>query len=261
MKKIILSLMGIVTATTCFANSETEGYGTRYFPGMELFPKVRPVEHKKELAPDFKPANLLQDAKKISNIKLKLVTAEDPEGKNLTWDMDLPFRYVFLTRFATMEPAAENKAEENDIWGRSYKHLEITFERTDGKVLPPYFLFKNSIKVNDTTYVDTTKSLEEWIFSTVRNYKQLEVVNKALNIDNFERCKSIGNLVHETSPEQCIFPDGTVFLNVNTEMKEDTIRTFNFDDCFNNKNPLISGFPRRCVAPGGHVYTEQPKVK
>lgn len=259
MKKIILSLMSVLVATTSFAE-EQEGYGSRYFPGMELFPKVRPVEHKKDLAPDFKPANLLQDAGKVSNIKLKLITPEDPDGTNLSWDLDLPFRYVFLTRFATMEEST-NYSTKDDIWGRSYSHLEVTFERTDGKVLPPYMLFRNTITVNGVTYVDTSKEIEEWLFSTVRNYKQLEIVNQALNVDSYKRCVDLGNLSHQTKPEQCIFPDGTTFLNVNTEMKEDTIRTFDFDNCFANKNPLIAGFPRRCVAPGGHVYTEQPKVK
>lgn len=258
MKNIIISLIGILIATSAFA--APEGYGTRYFPGMEEFPTIRPVEHKKEINPDFKPANLLQDSGKFSAIKLKLITKDDPEGKNLRWDLGLPFRYVFLTRFATMEKAADYTPKK-DIWGRSYEKLEINFVRADGRKLPPYYLYRNSISVNGITYVDTQNEIEEWIFSTVNNFKQLEVVNKALNIDDYKRCQEIGNLTHETSPEQCIFPDGTTFLNLNTDMKEDTIRTFNFDDCFDNKNPLISGFPRRCIAPGGHVYTEQPKVK
>ncbi|HAG52795.1 MAG TPA: hypothetical protein DCL21_03305 [Alphaproteobacteria bacterium] len=261
MKKIIISLMTILVATSAMAEvNEKEGYGTRYFPGMEYFPKVRPVEHKKEIAPDFKPANLLQDASQIADIRFKLITKEDPEGKNLEWSLDLPFRYVFLTRFATMS-RADDYTPEKDIWGRSYEKLEITFIRADGKVLPPYYLYKNTIKVNNAKYVDTSKEIEDWAFSTVRNYKELAFVNRALNIDNYKRCVDIGNLAHETSPEQCIFPDGTTFLNINTEMKNDTIRTFNFDSCFANKNPLIAGFPRRCVAPGGHVYTEQPKVR
>lgn len=258
MKKIIISLLGILISTTAFAKQE--GYGTRYFPGMEEFKTIRPVEHKKELNPDFKPVNLLQDSEKFSDIKMKLITKDDPEGKNLEWSLDLPFRYVFLSRFATMS-RADNYKPVADVWGRNYDKLEITFIRADGRTMPPYYLYQNTIQVNGMTYVDNNKEIEDWVFSTVRNYKQLEFVNKALNIDNFKRCKDIGNLTHETEPEQCIFPDGTTFLNVNKEMKKDTIRTFNFDDCFNNKNPLISGFPRRCVAPGGHVYTEQPKVR
>jgi hypothetical protein len=258
MKKIIITLASLVAATSAFALKE--GYGTSYFPGMEEFPKVRPVEHKKELNPDFKPANLLQDSTKFSDIRLKLITKEDPEGKNLEWSLDLPFRYVFLSRFANMTRSDDYKVEE-DIWGRDYEKLEITFVRADGRQMPPYFLYQNTITVNDMTYVDTNKELEDWVFSTVQNYKQLSFVNKALQIDNFQRCTDIGNLTHETSPEQCIFPDGTTFLNLNTEIKDDTVRTFNFDDCFANKNPLISGFPRRCIAPGGHVYTEQPKIK
>ena len=261
MKKIIISLLSIFVATSAIADNNTkEGYGTRYFPGMELFPKVRPVEHKKELAPDSKPENLLQDAKSISDIKLKLITEQDPDGEKLQWSLDLPFRYVFLTRFATMQRADDYTPAE-DIWGRSYQKLEIQFVRSDGKVLPPYYLYRNTITVNNVTYVDNSKEIEDWLFSTVRNYKQLEVVNVALNIDDYNRCKEVGNLHHETDPEQCIFPDGTTFLNVNTELKEDTIRTFNFDDCFANKNPIVAGFPRRCVAPGGRLYTEEPKVR
>jgi hypothetical protein len=259
MKKIIISLIGLLTASTAFA--ENEDYGTRYFPGMELFPHVRPVEHKKELNPEFKPASLLQDSNQFADIKLKLITKDDIEGKNLEWSLDLPFRYVFLTRFATMTTAKADYKPKDDIWGRDYKKLEISFIRADGKQMPPYFLYKNTITVNNITYVDNSNEIEDWLFSTVRNYKQLAFVNRALKIDDYNRCKEIGNLNHETTPEQCIFPDGTTFLNLNTKIKEDTIRTFNFDDCFNNKNPLISGFPRRCIAPGGHVYTEQPKVK
>lgn len=260
MKKLIISLLGLTIATSSFAADVKEGYGTTYFPGMEMFETVRPVEHKKELQPDFKPANLLHDAGKFSDIKLKLITKDDLEGEKLQWSLDLPFRYVFLTRFATME-RADNYKPEDDIWGRSYQRLEIQFVRADGKVLPPYNLFRNTITVNNVTYVDNSKEIEEWVFSTIRNYKQLEIANKALNVDDFNRCKNLGNLYHETEPEQCIFPDGTTFLNINTKMKTDTIRTFNFDDCFANKNPLIAGFPRRCVAPGGRVYTEAPKVR
>lgn len=258
MKKIIVGLLAVLISTSAIADSKD--YGTRYFPGMEEFPKVRPVEHKKELNPEFKPANLLQDSAEFSDIKLKLITKDDPEGKNLEWSLDLPFRYVFLTRFATMARADNYKIEE-DVWGRDYDKLEITFVRADGKTMPPYFLYKNTITVNGIQYVDNSNQIEDWVFSTIRNYKQLEFVNRALRIDNFERCKDLGNLTHETSPEQCIFPDGTTFLNLNTEIKDDTIRTFNFDDCFANKNPLISGFPRRCIAPGGHVYIEQPKIR
>jgi hypothetical protein len=256
MKKIIL----LFALLACVNANAKNGYGTSYFPGMEEFPTVRPVEHKKEIEPNAKPVSLLHDASKISAIKMRLITPQDPAGDNLQWEMDLPFRYIFLNRFATMQEAiAEYK--EDDIWGRSYNYLEITFERTDGRVLPPYRLFRNSITVNNTTFVDTSKEIEEWIFSTVKNYKQINFVNKALNIDDYHRCKNIGNLYHETDPEQCLFPDGTVFLNLNTQIKEDTIRTFDFDNCFANRNPIIAGYPRRCIAPGGHVYTEQPKVK
>lgn len=258
MKKIIIGLAAMLTATSAFALKE--GYGTSYFPGMEEFPTIRPVEHKKELNPEFKPASLLQDSNQFSEIKMKLITKDDPEGENLEWVLDLPFRYVFLSRFAMME-RADNYEPKEDLWGRSYKHLEISFVRADGKPMPPYFLYKNTITVNGIKYVDNRDEIEDWLFSTVRNYKELEFVNKALNIDNYKRCKDIGNLHHETSPEQCIFPDGTAFINMNTEMKEDTIRTFDFDNCFKNKNPLISGFPRRCIAPGGRIYAEQPKVR
>lgn len=260
MKNSIIAIIALVFSVQ-LAQADS-GYGTRYFPGMEEFPKVRPVEHKKELAPDFKPKNLLHDANKISKITLTLITEDDPEGENLSWEMALPFRYVFLSRIASMEKLSPTvKIPADDLWGRSYKHLKINFERTDGKQLPSYFLFKNKLKVKDITYVDTTNEIETWTFSTVNNYRQLLHVNRALNIDNFKRCKEVGNLTHETDPEQCIFPDGTTFLNVNTKVTPETERTFNFDDCFKNKNPLIEGYPRRCIAPGGHIYTEQPKLK
>jgi len=260
MKKLIVTLFTLVITLQLATAIETKKvYGANYFPGMEEFPTIRSVEHKKELQPDFKPENLLQDQNKISKIHLKLITREDPEGKNLQWDMALPSRHIFLSRFASMGKLDTN-IKDDDIWGRSYDYLEITLKRTDGLTLPPYKLFKNTITVNDVKFYDTAKDIETWVFSTVTNYKQLLIVSKALNVDNFKRCKALGNLTHDTDPRQCILPDNTTFLEVNTEIKPDTIRTFNFDDCFANKNPLIAGFPRRCIAPGGRIYTESPKV-
>ncbi|MCP4356199.1 MAG: hypothetical protein GY793_11360 [Proteobacteria bacterium] len=260
MKKLIITVFALI-ATLQFATAENKKvYGVNYFPGMEKFPTIRSVEHKKDLQPDFKPENLLLDHNKISKLHLRLITKEDPEGKRLQWNMSLPLRHVFLSRFASMEKLGANVKDE-DVWGRGYDHLEITFERTDGSVLPPYRLFRNTITVNNVDFYDTSKGIETWVFSTVNNYKQLLIVDKALNVDDFKRCKALGNLSHETDPRQCILPDGTTFLEVNTEMKPDTIRTFNFDDCFANKNPLIAGFPRRCIAPGGRIYTETPRVQ
>ena len=156
---------------------------------------------------------------------------------------------------------SESYKPEDDLWGRDYQHLEIHVERNDKRKLPVYFLYKNSISVNSRTYVDNSKTLENWIFSTVKNYEQLSKVNKALNVEDFGRCKALGNLHHETDPGQCITPDGTTYLNVNTKVDSTTKLATNFEECFNEKNPVIAGYPRRCIAPGGRVYVEQPKVK
>lgn len=237
-----------------------KGYGTRYFPGMEEFPKVRPIEHKSTINADETPLSLLKEYKNIKNIHLKLITADDTIGDNLQWDLPLPYRYIFLKRFSEMADSKEYTPED-DLWGRNYQHLEIHVERNDGKVLPVYFLYKNSISVNNKTYVDNSKTLESWIFATVKDYQQLSNVNEALNVRDFNRCKELGNLYHETDPEQCITPNGITYLNVNTEVNKNTKLVDNFEDCFEDKNPVIAGYPRRCIAPGGKVYTEQPKVK
>ncbi|MFT7144560.1 MAG: hypothetical protein ACI8QY_000612, partial [bacterium] len=47
----------------------------------------------------------------------------------------------------------------------------------------------------------------------------------------------------------------------NEKATQESLSIKNFEDCLTKGQAIINTFPRRCIAAGGHVYTEAAKIR
>ncbi len=113
---------------------------------------------------------------------------------------------------------------------------------------------------NQTLAYDAGRKLEYWLYSTGENPKTRAVAAQVLPFFAYEQCINVGNLTVETTPKQCILPDGRLMLDVPEEPTTASLQAIDFESCKQFGKALINTFPRRCLAAGGRVFTEPAKL-
>ncbi len=228
------------------------------------FPQVRPPVHKIDQPMELNLQTLRYHPEEISKVTMSVYTDQNGGAPGASWQFGPRDQVVLLERLALLEQPTVPVPDEYTA-PRKYTSIELTFERRDGRKMPRLAVFKNSavIEGDRSIWVDPENRLEKWLFSSARTFEDRVFANTALNVQTFRDCQWAGNLVVDTTnPNQCIMPDGTLFL----KLAEDDNVAFDpnmttYDACYKAKRPVLDEFPRKCVLPGGRVLVEPARLK
>ncbi len=161
--------------------------------------------------------------------------------------------------------------EKKEVFGKvstvpsesGYKGVTLKMLSPTGRSYGPVTVYQNAITLDGKPRFlqDRDRDLEFWLFGTARSFADRVRAIELLEVYTFADCLKLGHTLVETSPRQCIIPDGTTFLETNEALTEKDKKIDTFDKCLEADNPLINTFPRKCIAPGGRVYVEPPRLK
>jgi len=227
------------------------------------FPQVRPPVHKIDQPIELNLQTLRYHPEEIAKVTLAVYTEQNGQAPAASWDFGPRDQVVLFERLALLE---QPTVATTDTYTspRKYTSLELTFTRRDGRKMPRLAVFKNTavIEGEQQVWIDPESRLEKWLFSTARTFEDRVFANTALNVQTFRDCEWVGNLVVDTvNPNQCILPDGTLFLKIDPDDIQADPKQTTYDACYKAKRPILDEFPRKCVVPGGRVLVEPARLK
>lgn len=252
-----LSLIMLVIALPVFA--QTSGV---IAPSYH-FPQVRPPVHKTDQPLPLNLQTLRYHPEDIAHVTMAIYNDQNGSTPAASWDFGPRDQVVLFERLALLEPPTV-ATPDSYTTPRKYTSIELTFTRRDGRKIPRLAIFKNTavIEGERQVWVDPENRLEKWLFSTAHSFEDRVFANMALNVQTFRDCAWAGNLVVDTTnPNQCILPDGTLFLKIDTEDTQADPKLTHYDACYKAKRPVLDEFPRKCVLPGGRVVVEPARLK
>ena len=245
----VVGLSVFSSANLAHAQAVPEGY---------QFPSVRPAQHKVAPPMPLELNKLVAQEAQLQKVSISIVTPTTTR----TWALGQRAKVVLLHRLSLLEPHTGQAPADDYGKPRGYTRLEVQFTRGDSRPMPALHVY-TTLATNSgdgTTWVDPQGGLERWLLSTARQFEDRVFANEVLNIETFRDCAWAGNYVNpDTTPPQCILPDGGLYLAVDGEPFNPAITTF--AACYAAKRPVIDEFPRKCVLPGGRVVVEPGKVK
>jgi hypothetical protein len=206
------------------------------------------------------PALWAEDNSMVASARVVVSTTVAPD--KMRWDLsplDVPVltaKLAALNPDTCAKPAAPSK-------GAKYSGLTLHITSTKNEPYQPIRVYGNSVTLNNATCAlqDTDRNFEYWVFSTARTFDQRVKATDVLNIFTFGECLRLGHVIVETTPRQCVLPDGTTFVEDTEKLTAADRKITDFDKCFAAGRPIIETFPRKCMAPGGRLYLEPPRVK
>lgn len=207
-----------------------------------------------------KPALWAEDNSMVASARVVVSTTVAPD--KMRWDLsplDVP---VLTAKLAALNPDSCGKPAA-PAKGTNYSGLTIHITSTKDEPYQPIRVYGNSVTLNNATCAlqDTDRNFEYWVFSTARTFDQRVKATEVLNIFSFGECLRLGHVIVETTPRQCVLPDGTTFVEDTEKLTAADRKITDFDKCFAAGRPIIETFPRKCMAPGGRLYLEPPRVK
>lgn len=212
------------------------------------------------------PMTLMNVIDRQEDISLAMVVVQMGRGEeNPRWLMSQTQLQVLLNKLKMLP---EKPLPEDDIWpklkplDRSYKGMTVIFQTVDNKRFMPMQVFEGRMATLEGTLVapDFARHLEYWLFGTARVRRDQMLGVSVLPVISFEQCRLLGQKVVETTPRQCLLPDNNLLLEVTETPTLKSAKLKDFDGCLKDGQALIYTFPRRCVAAGGRVFTEPPRV-
>lgn len=252
-----LLIVGLIVAQTTAAQTSS------VIAPSYKFPQVRPPVHKIDQPMELNLQTLRYHPAEIEKVTMAIYTEQGGGTPAATWEFGPREQVVLFERLALLE---EPNVVIPDTYTapRKYTSIELTFTRKDGRKMSRLAVFKNTAVVEgkNEMWIDPDSRLEKWLFSTAKKFEDRVFANTALNVQTFRDCEWAGNLIVDTSnPNQCILPDGTLFLKIDpADMQADPKQT-TYDACYKAKRPILDEFPRKCVVPGGRVLVEPARLK
>lgn len=246
-----------ISASTAF----TDATGNR--PTLQNpVPQTQTVIYK-----PLKPADLLVDTTKVGKIEVHMYLhsgkpAMGPDKKPLTWTLSLLDIPIFLAKVQDL-PEALLSIPQALAAPTKYGYLKVNVYDSDGKPFQPVMVRYDEVRIegHKRPYRDEQRNLEMWLVGTLGNYDARTIAAPLMGALTYDQCLNMGNPIIQTDPEQCVLPDGTTFINVDSKITKEAAKIHDFDSCIKNpKNPIVNTFPRKCIAPGGRMYVEPPRV-
>lgn len=196
----------------------------------------------------------------IGSAKLRILMGD----KSVSWPITQTELSVFMGKLKRLpqgghpHDALFAQLPEQDA---SYKGLEVRLTLRDGEQLAPLHIFEGNILAGSTHYGrDAGRELEYWLFGTAKIIKQQMLAVQVLPVFTFKQCKTLGNIIVETQPRQCLLPDNNLIFDVPEKPTLEGLQVRTFDACLEHGAALIHTFPRRCMVKGGRVFTEPPRL-
>lgn len=252
-----LFVVGLILAQTAAAQTSS------VIAPSYKFPQVRPPVHKIDQPMALNLQTLRYHPEDIEKVTMAVYTDQNGGAPAASWEFGPREQIILLERLALLE---EPNVTVPDTYTapRKYTSIELTFNRKDGRKMSRLAVFKNTavIEGERNMWVDPDGRLEKWLFSTAKKFEDRVFANTALNVQTFRDCEWAGNLVVDTSnPNQCILPDGTLFLKIDPDDMPADPKQTTYDACYKAKRPVLDEFPRKCVVPGGRVLVEPARLK
>lgn len=211
-------------------------------------------------------ASLRKIDDKREDIQEAMVVVQMGHGEdNPRWMMSHTQLQVFINKLFDMP---ERPFPEDDIWPKlkpvdpSYKGITVVLQTWDQKRFEPIRVFEGRVTAPGGVLLtpDFGRQLEYWMFGTARVRRDQLLGVNVLPVLSFEQCRLLGQRIVETSPRQCLLPDNNLLLETSEAPTLKSAKLRDFDGCLKDGKALIYTFPRRCVAAGGRVFTEPPRV-
>lgn len=212
------------------------------------------------------PVSLKTLDDKREDIQQAMVVVKMGHGEdNPRWMMSQTQLQVLINKLFSMP---DKPLPEDDIWpkltpiNKGYTGITVLIQMVDGKRFEPLRIFEGRVTGADGHLVvpDFGRRLEYWMFGTARVRRDQLLGVNVLPVLSFEQCRLLGQRIVETSPRQCLLPDNNLLLETSELPTLASARLRDFDGCLREGKALIYTFPRRCVAAGGRVFTEPPRV-
>lgn len=216
---------------------------------------------------DVLPVTLQSIYTNREDIDQALVVVEMGQGDdNPRWLMSATQLQVMQDTMLQFMP--DKPQPEDSIWPKltpkepKYRGLRVVLSTVYGKRFEPFMVFEGKVTAADGSVVtqDYGRRLEYWMFGTSRVRRDQLLGAHVLPVITFEQCRLLGQQIVETRPRQCLLPDNNLLLESDELPTLTSARIKDFDGCLKNGRALIYTFPRRCMASGGRVFTEPPRV-
>lgn len=185
-------------------------------------------------------------------------------SENPRWIMSQTQMQVLVRKLADLPDVPR---QEDKIWPKlprkdpAYRGVVLTVEMLDGRMFAPLRVFEGKLLDGKQVVAkDYGRMLEYWLFGTARVRRDQLLGVNVLPVISFEQCRIMGQKVVETTPRQCLLPDNNLLLETTEPPTVASAKLRDFDECLKSGVALIYTFPRRCVAAGGRVFTEPPRV-
>jgi hypothetical protein len=247
--KAIATLAMVLLAGSALAKSPV-------FEGKEIKP----------LPPKPYPVNVVTVEEHGPLVQRVLVTVQMGKGnENPVWHMTHTASQVWLGKLSEPEPVApvdQAVLKQVKSPSPSYKGLKIEMQTVNGKKFEPITVYNGKVvgPKGQTVKDDPGRGLEYWVFSTARVRRDLLLGPQVLPVIAFEQCRLLGMEIVATEPRQCLLPDKTILLQTDEKPTRASLKAKDFDSCLKHGQALIASFPRRCMAAGGRVFAEPPRV-
>lgn len=142
-----------------------------------------------------------------------------------------------------------------------YRGIKLALILRDGEKIAPMHIFEGNILADGNLFSrDAGRELEYWLFGTAKVVKQQMLAAQVLPVFTFHQCKTLGNVIVNTQPRQCLLPDNNLIFDIPEKPTLAGLKVSNFDECLEHGAALIHTFPRRCMVKGGRVFTEPPRL-
>lgn len=213
------------------------------------------------------PVNMRTIDDKREDIQQAMVVVQMGHGaENPRWMMSQTQLQVFLNKLLFEMP--DKPTPEDDIWPKlkpiepHYKGITVVMQMLGGKSFEPLKIYEGRVSGpgGELISADFGRRLEYWMFGTARVRRDQLLGVNVLPVLSFEQCRLMGQKIVETSPRQCLLPDNNLLLETSEQPTLKSARLKDFDGCLKDGKALIYTFPRRCVAAGGRVFTEPPRL-
>jgi hypothetical protein len=185
---------------------------------------------------------------------------------NPQWRLPSTLHNVLITRLLELPNHTSKPAD--DVWKKApvpeplYRGVKISIRLTGHDTISDFYVFEGQVKNRHGKKItaDPGRNLEYWLMGTARIKRDQLLAARVLPILSFEQCRLLSNQIVETTPRQCLLPDGNLLLETLEQPTTASLKAVDFDSCLMHGKALIQTFPRRCMAAGGRVFTEPPKV-
>ena len=211
--------------------------------------------------PDFEELMLNNQSVRTAQVQVHLKQGQDDDETLLSWRMN-PVEYpVFIKKVHALKPALTGSVPVTPS-GTAYARTSVRLVDNEGQTYAPVNIYQNRVFVpgKEAPHEDNNLDLQTWVFGTAKRLDQREIISELIRVYSYDQCKTLGHTLVDTSPRQCILPDGSTYIDIDERLTPEGRKITTFEKCLKGGFPIVDTFPRQCVAPGGRIYVEPPQL-